>query len=226
MLTRAERTFVLSSAPRILGNPMDASTPIMTITMISSIVVNPSLRMPLPPVWAESLHVACLDATHCCTVCYVSRRGWPVLQNAARVQVVALLQAVAVHLVKQRPEAHAQPLRRCAAVAASRLERGLDDPALRRFDRVSESTAPGSLLLGGAASRERFPAEIVRLQDRLIRQHRCALDRVLQLPPVPRPLRLRSGRSAGRGVAPTARRSGAPGVGCLHAARRVGATPP
>src|SRR5256885_14877519 len=103
--------------------------------------------------------------------------GWPVLQNAARVQVVALLQAVAVHLVKQRPEAHAQPLRRCAAVAGNRLERGLDYHALRRFDHDSERSSPGSLRLGCTSHKDLAPTEILHRYEPLILLYRFALYR-------------------------------------------------
>src|SRR5213080_3593292 len=52
--TRVERTLVESSARRILGNPITAMIPIMTTTMISSIVVKPTRRMHIPPVRAQS----------------------------------------------------------------------------------------------------------------------------------------------------------------------------
>src|SRR2546425_2792800 len=66
------------------------------------------------------------------------------------VQGLALPETVALHLVEQRPEAHAETLRGLAAVAAHRLERRSDRLALRRLCGLTEGTAPRSLLLVGA----------------------------------------------------------------------------
>src|SRR5207245_9639873 len=72
------------------------------------------------------------------------------------VQGLALPETVALHLVEQRPEAHAETLRGLAAVAAHRLERRSDRLALRRLCGLTEGTAPGSLLLVGAGRGARF----------------------------------------------------------------------
>src|SRR3989440_9113319 len=101
------------------------------------------------------------------------------LQNAARVQDLALLELVAVDLVEQGAQAHAQLLRRRPPVPTRSLERGDDRLPLGGFDRAPERTAPRSLLLRGAQSGERFLPEIGRLQELLVRPHRRPLDGIL-----------------------------------------------
>src|SRR5689334_7547184 len=112
-----------------------------------------------------------------------------VLQIAAFVQIVALLEAVPVHLVKQGSQAHAEALRGLAAVAARRPQCIGDRAALRALDHFSERTAPRSLLPASprAGSGERFLPKIDWLQDLLVRQHRRPLDRVLERPHVSGP---------------------------------------
>src|SRR3989449_10968598 len=121
------------------------------------------------------------------------------------VQGLALPEVVALHLVKQRPEAHAESLRGLAAVAAHRLQRRSDRLALRRFRGFTEGTAPRSLLLVGAGSRERSLLEIVRLHRLLIGEHRRPLDGVLELTHVAPPglLLQPAQRGGAEGHAPT-----------------------
>src|SRR2546426_9787804 len=102
-------------------------------------------------------------------------------QNAASVQGLALTEAVALHLVEQSPEAHAEELRGLPAVAAPGLERLCDRHPLTTLRGLPERSALRSLLLVGAGSGERSLLEIVRLQRFLIAQHRRPLDGVLQL---------------------------------------------
>src|SRR2546426_11686505 len=108
-------------------------------------------------------------------------------QNAASVQGLALTEAVALHLVEQSPEAHAEELRGLPAVAARGLERLRDRHPLTTLRGLPEGPAPRSLLLVGAGSGERSLLEIVRLQRFLIGQHRRPLDGVLQLTHVAAP---------------------------------------
>src|SRR5260221_12915857 len=61
---------------------------------------------------------------------YFNRR-WEALQNAAEVKNTALVYAVTIHLVEQRPEAHAEPLGRLAAVPTRRGQGRRDRLALR-----------------------------------------------------------------------------------------------
>src|SRR5260221_7964772 len=60
---------------------------------------------------------------------YFNRR-WEALQNAAEVKNTALVYAVTIHLVEQRPEAHAEPLGRLAAVPTRRRQGRRDRLAL------------------------------------------------------------------------------------------------
>src|SRR6266571_8844399 len=110
------------------------------------------------------------------------------LQCAASVQSAALVQTVPIHLVKQRAQAYSQPLRGLPPVAARRREGRADRLALRGLDGVAERDLTPSLPLstlwrGGGGVRP----EVHRLQDLLIREHRRALDRMLELASVPRP---------------------------------------
>src|SRR5690349_13673224 len=112
-----------------------------------------------------------------------------VLQIAALVQIVALFEAVPVHLVKQGSQAHAEALRGLAAVAARRPQCIGDRAALRALDYFSERTAPRSLLprRPGAGGRERVLPKIDRLQDLRLREHCRPFDRMLERPHVPGP---------------------------------------
>src|SRR6266849_7919699 len=69
--SRAERTLVLSSVFEIVGKPIIAMIPMMTTTMIISIVVKPERRMTMPPVVAYPHHTACHRVSTGVTICYV-----------------------------------------------------------------------------------------------------------------------------------------------------------
>src|SRR5439155_625802 len=102
---------------------------------------------------------------------------------------------IALHLVKQRPEAYAQAFRCLAPVAAGGREGSFDRPALRDFDGIAErALAPwfplSTLWRGGQGVRTGTGAELSRLEDLLFAQYRRPLDCVLQLPHVTRPLLL------------------------------------
>src|SRR5919197_4250851 len=98
---------------------------------------------------------------------------------------------VALHLVKQGAKADAQPLCGIPPIPARGREGRADRLALRRLHGGTEGTAPCSLRSHGAGSREQFLSEIGWLEDLLVRQHRRALDRMLQLARVARPGLLR-----------------------------------
>src|SRR5690348_1272134 len=110
-----------------------------------------------------------------------------VLQIAAVVQIVALLESVTVDLVKQRAQAHAEPLRRLAPISPRPPKSLHDRLTLRPLDHLSERTAPFSPLPGGEGRGERSFPEINRLEDLLVREHRRTLDRMLERPHVSRP---------------------------------------
>src|SRR5207253_7140007 len=115
--------------------------------------------------------------------------------TSARSCAALLLDPIAVHLVKQRPKAHAQALRSLAPVAAGGREGGFDRLALRGFDGLAERALARSFPLstlwrGGQGVRTGTGAELSRLEDLLFAQYRRPLDRVLQLPHVARPLLL------------------------------------
>src|ERR1700740_3282970 len=95
-----------------------------------------------------------------------------VLQIAALMQIVALLEAVPVHLVKQGSQAHAEALRGLAAVAARRPQCIGDGTALRALDHFSERTSPFSPLLGGKGRGEWSLPEVDRLKELLVGKHR------------------------------------------------------
>src|SRR3982074_152663 len=134
----------------------------------------------MPPVRPLSYHIACRHISCCQYRCYDLRRRVAILQNTALMQITALVYAVPVHLIKEGPEAHAEPLGRLPAVARRRPERGGGGLALGDLPRVPECSAPRLLLptwRGGTG--ERFPPKIRGLQDLSVRQHRRPLDRVL-----------------------------------------------
>src|SRR5258707_15726094 len=68
---------------------------------------------------------------------YFNRR-WVALKNAEEVKNTALVYAVTIHLVEQRPEAHAEPLGRLAAVPTRRGQGRRDRLALRDLPCVLE----------------------------------------------------------------------------------------
>src|SRR5438270_171715 len=61
--------------------------------------------------------------------------GLLALQITAQVQIAALVDAVAIHLVEQCPETHAEPLRGGPAVAAGLDQGGRNRLTLRGLDR-------------------------------------------------------------------------------------------
>src|SRR5947207_10098431 len=63
---------------------------------------------------------------------------WLALQLIAQVQTTALVDAVPIHLVEQRPQAHAEPLGGGATVALRRSQGGCDRLSLRRLHSLSE----------------------------------------------------------------------------------------
>src|SRR5690348_3046265 len=95
-----------------------------------------------------------------------------VLQIAAVVQIVALLESVTVDLVEQRSQAHAEPLRRLAPIPPRLAESCHDRLTLRALDHLSERTSPFSPLPGGERRGERSCPEISRLEDLLVREDR------------------------------------------------------
>src|SRR3989442_3148317 len=121
------------------------------------------------------------------------------LQIAAWVQAVALLDAVALHLVKQCPQTPSQPFGGGPPVAIAPFQSRCDGCALSGLDALSERTTPHTLLPSvGVGSGEWSLSEILGVQDLLVRQHRRALDRVLQLAHVAAPrLALQPAHGAG-----------------------------
>src|SRR2546430_9629799 len=87
-----------------------------------------------------------------------------------------------------RSQAHPQPLGRVTPIAPGCLERTADGSSLRLIDGLTERDLTPSLPLstlwrGGRGAR----SEVRWLQDLFVRQHRGALDRVLELACVARP---------------------------------------
>src|ERR1700694_1058905 len=84
------------------------------------------------------------------------------LQNAALVQTLALLEPMATHLIKQGPQAHAQPFGGLAPVPVSRLERRRDRLALSGSDGGVETAAPAARVGRGRRGGEGAPAPGLR----------------------------------------------------------------
>src|SRR5437016_1828326 len=166
-------------------------SPIRTTTMTISIVVKPERFMNQPPSGTTTCHILCHAISDCRHWCYVNGDRGPALQITARVQFAALVDAVTIHLIKQCPKAHAEPLRGGPAIAARLLQGSRNRPTLRGLDHVPEG--PRGRCCGRACA-DPGPkpgvcrwAEVHRLEDLLVSQHRRPLDRVLQCPYVPRP---------------------------------------
>ena len=62
----------------------------------------------------------------------------PGLQITAQVQIVALADGVAIHLVEERSEAHAEPFRGRPTVAPGFVQSGGDRSTLRSLDRIPQ----------------------------------------------------------------------------------------
>src|SRR2546426_7353520 len=96
---------------------------------------------------------------------------------------------IPIDFVEQRPQAHAEPLRRRAAVAVGRLQGIKDGTALCILDRRSEGAVPCVLTpcppLHFVARGN--GAEVSLLQHLFLVEHRRALDGVLELSDVPPP---------------------------------------
>src|SRR5258708_34467776 len=103
---------------------------------------------------------------------YANYRGVALLQNAALVQKVALLDTVSLDLVKQRSQTHAEHLGGSTPVATARLERGTNGATLRVLHRVAERrtphSPPPSPLRNRAGSGTRSPPKILRPQSPLV----------------------------------------------------------
>src|SRR5438105_13465738 len=102
---------------------------------------------------------------------------WLALQLIAQVQTTALVDAIPIHLVEQRPQAHAEPLGRGATVALRRSQGGCDRLTLRRLHRLAERPRGPRACAPGWADARRKPgverqAEIRRLEEFLVGQHR------------------------------------------------------
>src|ERR1700694_1848258 len=133
------------------------------------------------------------------------------LQNAALVQTLALLEPMATHLIKQGPQAHAQPFGGLAPVPVSRLERRRDRLALSGRGGGGETAPPAARVGRRRRGGDGPPAQVLRLEDLPIGKHRRPLDGVLELSHgLWAPL-----RRAPRNAAPVAR--------CPRAARVAGA---
>src|SRR5207302_10744823 len=63
---------------------------------------------------------------------------WLALQLIAQAQTAALVDTVPIHLVEQRSQAHAEPLRGGATVAPRRRQGGRNRLTLRRLHSLSE----------------------------------------------------------------------------------------
>src|SRR2546425_2272804 len=185
--------FCFSSPSRSRGKLIDAITPMRMRTMIISMRLKPFRPMEPPCSTAAStgsmptsklrngnkllFRQSSLTPAECCT--YAE-------------SCMPLDKPVPVDLVKQSPQTHPQPLCGGAPIAVGCFQ-GIDDGnALRCFSRFPERTAPRSLLSGlrGLGRGVWFVSKIGRLQSLLVREHRRALDRVLELSHVAGPLLL------------------------------------
>src|SRR5436190_10496551 len=165
--SRVARTLVLSKARRIFGNPISTIIPMRATTVIISMSVKPDLRME-GLLRDSSYHTPCRGANRCETITYVdggTKRG---LHLIARVQTTALLDAVAIHLVEQGPEAHPQPLGGRAPIASRRPQGRGDRLALRSLDDLTERSSLLPLVPRGEGRGKRSYPEVGRLQDLLI----------------------------------------------------------
>src|SRR4051812_6127777 len=106
------------------------------------------------------------------------------MQNLAWYDLADL---VALDLVKQRPQAHAELFRRFAAIAVGGPQGGRDRLPLRLLDRGPQRPSPFFFRVPGDGSRQRFTPKIGRVQRRFVGQHCCSLDHILELADIARP---------------------------------------
>ena len=99
------------------------------------------------------------------------------LQITARVQFAALVDAVTIHLIKQCPQAHAEPLRSGPAVATRLLQGSRNCPTLREAVEAAERQAIAAALAAAEGNRRAAAQRLgVSLRTLFYKMDRYGID--------------------------------------------------